>query len=173
MPTGEPKKLVRGLKDISPLFSHETPKVQPVREIKTPGLFGAYPHPIPDESELPRENQIALLDQYVLVVNCGIKSLTEAYRQLKTMVWLNPRIDVSLVFDGDPEDSHGERLFEGFSQIAERQLGLELNWLGAGHALEKRLFAERIREWEARSPNLTEAELEELVELFCRLVSQS
>ena len=76
---------------------------------------------------------VPILDQGIIFVQPTIESLTEAYKMIKATVSLNPRLEYSLLFDGSPADPRGSILFEGFSEIVAKMLGISLVWLGSLH----------------------------------------
>ncbi|MBI2166920.1 MAG: hypothetical protein HYU34_01605 [Candidatus Omnitrophica bacterium] len=72
-----------------------------------------------------------LLDRVVLYVQPEGDSLREAYRTMKTLWNLNREIDFFLLFrDGLGSRDQGEFLFERFSLITSRFLGISTVWLG-------------------------------------------
>ena len=76
---------------------------------------------------------IPILDQWILLVQPTTESLTEAYKMIKATVPLNPRLEYFLLFDGSGADPRGGLLFERFSEMAARRLGIHLVWLGSLH----------------------------------------
>ncbi|MFA6600460.1 MAG: hypothetical protein WC352_06825 [Candidatus Omnitrophota bacterium] len=73
---------------------------------------------------------IPLLDKWVLHLRAQAESLNEGYRMLKLVSTLNPHLDYHVLFDGEPQDPRGPALFERFSEMASRRLGLSMTWLG-------------------------------------------
>lgn len=72
-----------------------------------------------------------LLDRVVLYVQPHVESLREAYRQVKMLWNLNRKIEFFLLFrDPAAAETRKEFLFEGFSLITSRFLGLSPGWLG-------------------------------------------
>lgn len=72
-----------------------------------------------------------LLDRVVLYVQPEGDSLREAYRMMKTLWNLNREIDFFLLFRGGlGSRDQGEFLFERFSLITSRFLGISTVWLG-------------------------------------------
>lgn len=88
----------------------------------------------------------ALLDRVVLFVSPEVESLREAYRLTKIFSGINPEVEFFLLFRGKTDPSgRGEFLFERFSLIASRFLGVSPTWLG------DLAFPERaVRPWPAQ-----------------------
>lgn len=72
-----------------------------------------------------------LLDRVVLFVQPQVESLREAYRLIKTFWGLNREIEYFILFRGkDSPQLRQGMLFERFSLIASRFLGISTDWLG-------------------------------------------
>jgi len=72
-----------------------------------------------------------LLDRMVLFVQPEVEGLREAYRLIKTLWNLNPEIEFFLLFRGKESTEAQEGfLFERFSLIPSRFLGISVGWLG-------------------------------------------
>lgn len=77
------------------------------------------------------EKMIPILDQWILFVQPHIENLNETYKMIKASLPLNPHMDYFLLYDGEPADCRGSFLFEQFSEILSRRLGVALVWLGS------------------------------------------
>ena len=76
--------------------------------------------------------QIALLlDRVILFLQPDVESLREGYRVIKILWSLNREIEFFLLFRGErPLQAHEGFLFERFSLITSRFLGISPGWLG-------------------------------------------
>ena len=85
-----------------------------------------------EPSQLRSLAQIALLlDRVVLFLQPDVESLREGYRMLKVLWDLNREIEFSLLFRGPgPFRAKEGFLFERFSLITSRFLGISPGWLG-------------------------------------------
>lgn len=83
-----------------------------------------------------------LLDRVVLFVQPSVESLRESYRLIKVFSRLNHEIEFLLLFRGRPrQEDQEEFLFERFSLITSRFLGISPGWLGELALPEKGGFA--------------------------------
>jgi hypothetical protein len=73
---------------------------------------------------------VPILDKWILHLTPKAESLNEAYKMLKVSAVINPHMEYYLLFDGATNDKRGERLFERFSEMVSRRLGLTICWLG-------------------------------------------
>lgn len=72
-----------------------------------------------------------LLDRVIFFIEPEVESLREAYRLMKVFWQLNREIDFFLLFrEEDSEQAREAYLFEQFSLITSRFLGLSSRWLG-------------------------------------------
>jgi hypothetical protein len=76
---------------------------------------------------------IPILDKWVLHLRPQTESLNEAYKMLKVSARLNPHLEYYLLFDGSGKDARGDLLYERFSEMVSRRLGLTIGWLGNFH----------------------------------------
>ena len=74
---------------------------------------------------------VSVLDQWILVVRPEMESLSESYRMMKVSKALNSRLEYFLLFDRVTADDQASRLFEKYSELVSRRLGIHLSWLGA------------------------------------------
>ena len=79
------------------------------------------------------EKVIPLLDKWILYLQPSLESLGEAYKMMKAASVLNVHLEYFLLYAGKPSDKKGDCLYERFSEIVARRLGILLNWLGALH----------------------------------------
>ena len=79
------------------------------------------------------ERVIPLLDTWILYLEPSLESLSEAYKMIKAASTLNVHLEYFLLFAGKPADKKGDYLYERFSDMAARRLGVSLNWLGSLH----------------------------------------
>ncbi|HTL47495.1 MAG TPA: hypothetical protein VL688_05470 [Verrucomicrobiae bacterium] len=79
-------------------------------------------------ARLPRV--VPLLDKCLLLVRPDLESLMEAYKFVKGVQSLNPRLQYFLIFEGASQGESGCFLFEKFSSLLARRLGVGLVWLG-------------------------------------------
>lgn len=86
------------------------------------------------ENKLVFEKAIPLLDKWILIIKPVLESLTEAYRMIKAASMLNPSLEYYLVFDMPHDHIKSSLLFERFSEIASRRLGVSTEWIGYFHA---------------------------------------
>lgn len=85
-------------------------------------------------SQAPRFEKVApILDKWILYLQPTFESLSEAYKMIKAASALNVHLEYFLLFAGRPTDKRGAHLYEMFSDMAARRLGISLNWLGSLH----------------------------------------
>lgn len=84
-----------------------------------------YSNPILFEKVLP------LLDKWILIIKPDQESLAESYKFIKASKPLNLGMEYYIVINSLSEQA-SSRLFEGFSEIVSRRLGIGLQWLGGG-----------------------------------------
>lgn len=83
------------------------------------------------EETLPKpEKIISLIDQWVFCVEPEMEGLSEAFRMIKASRAVSSRIEYFLIFKGNISFQKGSFLFEGFSQMLARHLGVGVVWLG-------------------------------------------
>lgn len=70
------------------------------------------------------------LDHWIFVLHPSSGSFLESYRQLKWMNSLQMPISYGLIYEGDKSDPRAEILFEKFSMMASKHLGMNLSWWG-------------------------------------------
>ena len=87
------------------------------------GMRSLYSHP-----EL-----VGALDHLVLFLKPHVDAVTEAYRQLKRLMALQIRAEVTILFDTDNAGGAASELFELFSEFVSRRLSLSVSYLGALH----------------------------------------
>ncbi|MBN1687827.1 MAG: hypothetical protein JW893_01870 [Candidatus Omnitrophica bacterium] len=73
---------------------------------------------------------IPVLDKWILLVRPNIESLSEVYKAMKASMALNPHLEYYLLFDGAVTQEKGSFLYEKFSEMTSRHLGLSVTWLG-------------------------------------------
>ena len=77
-----------------------------------------------------QEKMIPLLDQMMLFLKPNLENLTEAYKAIKAMSFLNPQLDYFLIVDTFPGDPKSEKMFEKFSNLISSRLHASIQWLG-------------------------------------------
>lgn len=80
---------------------------------------------------------IPVLDKTVMWINADLEMLTESYRQLKWMARQSSKTEFCIAFDGSSGAENGSVVFEKFSEMASRNLGIDLRWLGGCEALSQ------------------------------------
>lgn len=75
------------------------------------------------------EKALLLLDKIVFWATPEMEALSQVYKWIKTASLLNSRLEFLLAYDGEDEKK-GSYLFESFSEMISRRLGLDLSWLG-------------------------------------------
>lgn len=76
------------------------------------------------------EKIIPVMDKWILVLPPTFEGLSEGYKMMKAVYGLNSRLEFFLIFQGYLSSKKAGYLFERFSQLAARQLGVALHWLG-------------------------------------------
>lgn len=79
------------------------------------------------------ERLIPMLDKWVFLIQPTAESVIEAYRMIKGTRMLNPSVEYFVIVEGRPEDEAASIIFERFSELLARQLGIHLGWLGYLH----------------------------------------
>jgi len=103
---------------------------QPVSRVTQPEkshlLFVEFEH-----SQLPYvEKVIPILDKWIVLVKPSLESISEAYKMMKAAIPLNRHLEFYMLFSGSSRDPRCEMLFERFSELCARRLGIDLMWLG-------------------------------------------
>lgn len=102
------------------------------------------------------EKIVPVLDQWILLIKPEQESLCEGYKFIKASVPLNRDLEYFIVLNEAAWDDRGILLFEKFSDMVSRRLGLSLHWLGywdrmnleplrvfsSGDSVEKRVWAD-------------------------------
>jgi flagellar biosynthesis protein FlhG len=70
-------------------------------------------------------------DHVVLVTQPEIAALTDAYAVLKTLAQVRSDVSLSVIVNRVIEDGHGEATFEKLQDVAARNTGVELTFLGS------------------------------------------
>jgi len=70
-------------------------------------------------------------DHVILVTQPEIAALTDAYAVLKTMAQVGSDISLSVIVNRVVEDGHGEATFEKLREVAARNTGVALTYLGS------------------------------------------
>lgn len=73
---------------------------------------------------------IPMLDKGIIFLNQDLESLTEAFRFIKASLPLNQKLEYFVVCEGRSESSKSAVLYERFSEIVSRHIGISVNWLG-------------------------------------------
>ncbi|OGW79062.1 MAG: hypothetical protein A2Z83_02255 [Omnitrophica bacterium GWA2_52_8] len=76
------------------------------------------------------EKVIPLIDKWIFVVDHEPYSIQETYKTIKASRLYNPHLEYFMVFEGPREDGRGEQLYEKFSELVTRRLGVSISWLG-------------------------------------------
>ena len=74
---------------------------------------------------------ISVMDHLVLLLTPSSESLTENFRLIKRIAFSQKPIEIGVLFESAPRAREGEGLFEKFSELVSRRLGIRLNWLGS------------------------------------------
>ncbi len=77
------------------------------------------------------EKIMPLLNKWVVVLELSMESLNEAYKMMKGIAPLNRHLQLFVLFAGEAPMNRAELLFERFSEMVSRRLGLDLVWLGS------------------------------------------
>jgi hypothetical protein len=77
------------------------------------------------------EKLIPILDKWIFVVEPNAESLTESYKIIKASLSLNRHLEYFVLYRGMAQDSRSSQLFERFSDLISRKLGVHLGWLGS------------------------------------------
>ena len=80
------------------------------------------------------QKTIPLLDKWILLVEPTMESLSETFKMMKASIPLNGRLDYFLLFAGSVEKDKAGLLYERFSEIIAKRLGINLGWLGCVNA---------------------------------------
>jgi len=70
-------------------------------------------------------------DHVVLVTQPEIAALTDAYAVLKTLAQVGTEVSLSVIVNRVAEQGHGEATFEKLKDVAARNTGIELTFLGS------------------------------------------
>ena len=76
------------------------------------------------------EKLVPLLDKWIILVRPTLESMAEAYKMIKASIPLNGRMEYFLVLGETDKNGTGALLFERFSELADKRLGISLSWLG-------------------------------------------
>ena len=76
------------------------------------------------------EKMMPMLDKWILLLQPTLESLTESYKRIKVSQVLNNRLEYFLLSSCLPGDEKSGLLFEQFSALVARRLGVHLIWLG-------------------------------------------
>lgn len=82
-----------------------------------------YSNPITFEKVMP------FLDRWILLLKPEQESITEGYKFLKASLPLNPNLECFVIVNGLPGNI-SSHLFERFSELTSRHLGVAPHWLG-------------------------------------------
>lgn len=77
------------------------------------------------------EKVIPILDKWIVWLQPSFESLSEAYKMIKATRSANSRLEYFLLLNLPPQAGQGSRLFEQFSEMVSRRLGIHLVWLGS------------------------------------------
>lgn len=85
-----------------------------------------------DLSRIPgREKVFSVLDQCLLVLRPTSESIIEAYKLIKSAATFGSGPEYFMLLEEDPAGKIGSFLFERFSDILSRHLGIGIGWLGS------------------------------------------
>jgi len=91
------------------------------------------------------EHTLRVLDQIVLVIHPRIEDLKNAYKIIKTCHYINPQIEIAIIFDVQMAQNEVEEIFARFSGIVSEFLALPIRYLGAAQIdLNLKSFLEKI-----------------------------
>lgn len=76
------------------------------------------------------EKIIPVLDKWIVWMQPNYESVSEAYKMLKVTLGLSNRLEYFLLLNLSPGDRRASQLFEQFSELVSRRLGIHLVWLG-------------------------------------------
>ena len=76
------------------------------------------------------EKMIPMLDKWALLVQPTLESLSETYKRIKLSRALNARLEYYFISGCMSGDEKAGLLFEQFSELVARRLGVHLIWLG-------------------------------------------
>jgi len=89
-------------------------------------IFLDFDYPmVPDAEKI-----FTVLDKWILILQPSLESITEAYRLIKESQLYRSDVDYFMLYDGSMNDPRGEQLYEKMSELVERRMGIQLNWLG-------------------------------------------
>lgn len=73
---------------------------------------------------------LPVLDQWIFSLTPDFESLAEAYKVMKAAIPVNPNLEYFVMYEGPQNESKEALLFERFSELVSRRLGVGINWLG-------------------------------------------
>jgi hypothetical protein len=82
-----------------------------------------YQNPIHVKKVLP------ILDKWILLIKPEQESISEGYKFIKTSLAMNPGLEYFMMINGMAGNA-STMLYERFSEMVSRRLGVALNWLG-------------------------------------------
>lgn len=74
---------------------------------------------------------IPMLDKSCLFLTPDLESLTEGLKLIKASSVLNPRLEYFAAYEGPDNPQKAAMLYERFSDIVSRRVGVSVNWLGS------------------------------------------
>lgn len=73
---------------------------------------------------------IPVLDQCILLLQPTLESFTECYRLIKSTQYFHHRLEYFVLYEGSQSGNGAEAVFERFSHVISKRLGVNLVWLG-------------------------------------------
>ncbi|MBI3307180.1 MAG: hypothetical protein HYZ84_05175 [Candidatus Omnitrophica bacterium] len=84
-----------------------------------------------NHSKIPYPEKIlAVLNKWILLIRPNLESLTETYKMIKAAKPINPHLEYFIFLDAELPESESSPLFEQFSEVVAKYLGINLIWLG-------------------------------------------
>lgn len=94
-----------------------------------------YSNPIQFKKVMP------MLDKWIIFLTPELESLTEAFKFIKASLALNHTLEYFVVCEGPKNSSKSSVLYERFSEIVSRRIGVSVNWLGEYDSASPETFA--------------------------------
>lgn len=74
---------------------------------------------------------VPMLDKGIFFLRPELESLTEAFKFIKTSLALNPTLEYFVICEGAENAQKSGILYERFSEMVSRRIGVSVNWLGS------------------------------------------
>lgn len=74
---------------------------------------------------------IPIMDKWVLFLGSELESLTEAFKFIKASAGINRNLEYFIAYEGIDSPKKAVLLYERFSEIVSRRIGVSINWMGS------------------------------------------